>query len=127
MKAKYRVHRFDIRMASDQSKLEQFLNSVEGDCSDSPKRCSPFYIWGNGCQRGLSFDCGKDELSWKNVYACKSDTTRISVEQLRNGKRMAGLSTHIVLLERLERSNTTCCLKRVSKKQNTSYPQFSTT
>jgi hypothetical protein len=29
-KMKYRVHRFDIRMTSDQHKLEQFLNSLEG-------------------------------------------------------------------------------------------------
>ena len=28
---KYRVHRFDIKMMSDQSKLEQFLNSLEGE------------------------------------------------------------------------------------------------
>ena len=28
---KYRVHRFEIRMTSDQSKLEQFLNSLEGE------------------------------------------------------------------------------------------------
>lgn len=28
---KYRVHRFDVRMTSDQSKLEQFLNSLEGE------------------------------------------------------------------------------------------------
>jgi len=28
---KYRVHRFDIRMTSDQGKLEQFLNSLEGE------------------------------------------------------------------------------------------------
>lgn len=28
---KYRVHRFDIRMTTDQSKLEQFLNSLEGE------------------------------------------------------------------------------------------------
>jgi len=31
MKASYRVHRFDIRMTADQSKLEQFLNSLEGE------------------------------------------------------------------------------------------------
>ena len=31
MKAKYRVHRFDIKMTRDQSKLEQFLNSLEGE------------------------------------------------------------------------------------------------
>ena len=28
---KYRVHRFDLRMTSDQSKLEQFLNSLAGE------------------------------------------------------------------------------------------------
>jgi len=29
--AKYRVHRLDIRMSADQSVLEQFLNSLDGD------------------------------------------------------------------------------------------------
>lgn len=28
---KYKVHRFDIRMTRDQSKLEQFLNNLEGE------------------------------------------------------------------------------------------------
>jgi hypothetical protein len=28
---KYRVHRFDMDMTKDQSKLEQFLNSMEGE------------------------------------------------------------------------------------------------
>lgn len=28
---KYRVHRFDIKMTRDHSKLEQFLNSLEGE------------------------------------------------------------------------------------------------
>jgi hypothetical protein len=28
---KYKVHRFDIRMTADQSKLEQFLNSLRGE------------------------------------------------------------------------------------------------
>lgn len=31
MSAKYRVHRFDLRMTADHSKLEQFLNSLEGE------------------------------------------------------------------------------------------------
>ena len=31
MKARYRVHRFDIKMTRDQSKLEQFLNSLDGE------------------------------------------------------------------------------------------------
>ena len=28
---RYRVHRFDIKMTRDQAKLEQFLNSLEGE------------------------------------------------------------------------------------------------
>jgi len=28
---KYRVHRLEIKMESDQSKLEQFLNTLEGE------------------------------------------------------------------------------------------------
>ncbi len=31
MSTKYRIHSFDLKMASDQSKLEQFLNSLEGE------------------------------------------------------------------------------------------------
>ena len=31
MSIKYRFHRFDLRMAADQSELEQFLNSLAGD------------------------------------------------------------------------------------------------
>jgi len=31
MRPRYRVHRFDINMTKDQSKLEQFLNSLEGE------------------------------------------------------------------------------------------------
>jgi len=31
MKARYRVHRFDIDMTKDQRKLEQFLNSLDGE------------------------------------------------------------------------------------------------
>lgn len=31
MKVRYRVHRFEIDMAKDQSKLEQFLNNLEGE------------------------------------------------------------------------------------------------
>jgi hypothetical protein len=30
-KMKYRVHRFELKMTQDQSKLEQFLNSLEGE------------------------------------------------------------------------------------------------
>ena len=30
-KVKYRVYRFDIKMTRDQDRLEQFLNSLEGE------------------------------------------------------------------------------------------------
>jgi hypothetical protein len=30
-KAKYKVHRFDIKMDKDQEKLEQFLNNLKGE------------------------------------------------------------------------------------------------
>lgn len=30
-KAKYKVHRLDIKMDEDQEKLEQFLNDLEGE------------------------------------------------------------------------------------------------
>jgi WD40 repeat protein len=31
MSSKYRVHHFDLKMTSDQNKLEQFLNGLEGE------------------------------------------------------------------------------------------------
>ena len=31
MSTKYRVHRFSLRMTEDQSKLEQYLNNLEGE------------------------------------------------------------------------------------------------
>ena len=31
MSPKYRAHRFDLKMTRGQSKLEQFLNSLEGE------------------------------------------------------------------------------------------------
>lgn len=31
VRMKYRVHRFNIRMTRDQGRLEQFLNSLEGE------------------------------------------------------------------------------------------------
>ena len=30
-KMRYKVHRFDLKMSKDQDKLEQFLNSLEGE------------------------------------------------------------------------------------------------
>jgi hypothetical protein len=31
MSAKYRVHRFDLRMTANHGKLEQFLNGLDGE------------------------------------------------------------------------------------------------
>ena len=31
MKLKYRVHRFDIKMTTDQNRLEEFLNNLDGE------------------------------------------------------------------------------------------------
>jgi hypothetical protein len=39
---KYRVHRFNIRMTRDQSKLEQFLNSLEGEVVAIIPNVTPF-------------------------------------------------------------------------------------
>jgi len=39
---KYRVHRFDISMTRDQSRLEQFLNSLEGEVVAIIPNVTPF-------------------------------------------------------------------------------------
>jgi hypothetical protein len=39
---KYRVHRFNIRMTRDQSRLEQFLNSLEGEIVAIIPNVTPF-------------------------------------------------------------------------------------
>jgi len=41
---KYRVHRFDINMTNDQSKLEQFLNSLEGEVVAIIPNITPFPV-----------------------------------------------------------------------------------
>ena len=41
-KMKYRVHRFNIRMTADQTKLEQFLNSLEGEVVAIIPNVTPF-------------------------------------------------------------------------------------
>ncbi len=42
----YRVHRFDLRMAKDQDKLERFLNDLDGEVlSITPNvTMGPFWI-----------------------------------------------------------------------------------
>jgi hypothetical protein len=42
---KYRVHQFDIKMRDDQSKLEQFLNSLEGEVISIVPNITIGYWW----------------------------------------------------------------------------------
>ena len=46
MKARYRVHRVDIRMRSDQDRFEQFLNSLEGEVVSVIPSVSPSWTFG---------------------------------------------------------------------------------
>jgi hypothetical protein len=39
---KYRVHRFDIKMTRDQSRLEQFLNGLRGEIVAIIPNVTPF-------------------------------------------------------------------------------------
>ncbi|MDP8313764.1 MAG: hypothetical protein RAP70_01675 [Candidatus Celaenobacter antarcticus] len=46
---KYRLHKFEINMDKDQSKLEQFLNNLEGEVVSiipNNKKISLFQIYG---------------------------------------------------------------------------------
>ncbi len=42
---KYRVHRFDIKMTKDQGKLEQFLNSLEGEVKAIIPNVTISFLW----------------------------------------------------------------------------------
>jgi hypothetical protein len=42
---KYRVHRFDIKMTKDQGKLEQFLNSLEGEVKAIIPNITISFLW----------------------------------------------------------------------------------
>lgn len=42
---KYRVHRFDLKMTADQSKLEQFLNSLKGEIVAIIPNVSIWFFW----------------------------------------------------------------------------------
>lgn len=42
---KYRVHRFNLRMTTDQSKLEQYLNSLEGEVIAMVPNVSLGFFW----------------------------------------------------------------------------------
>ena len=45
MSTKYRVHRFDLKMTSDQSKLELFLNSIEGEIIAIVPNVTMSFFW----------------------------------------------------------------------------------
>jgi hypothetical protein len=45
MTMKYRVHRFEIRMTADQAKLEQFLNSLEGEIVAIIPNVAMWFAW----------------------------------------------------------------------------------
>lgn len=45
MSEKYRVHRFDLKMTRDQSKLEQFLNSLEGEVVEIIPNVAIGFLW----------------------------------------------------------------------------------
>ncbi len=42
---KYRVHRFNIKMTTDQRELEQFLNSLEGEVIAIVPNVSLGFFW----------------------------------------------------------------------------------
>ena len=42
---KYKVHRFDIRMGRDQSKLEEFLNRLEGEVIAIVPNVAIGFLW----------------------------------------------------------------------------------
>ena len=41
----YRVHRFEIKMTTDQGKLEQFLNSLKGEIVAIIPNISVGFLW----------------------------------------------------------------------------------
>ncbi len=45
MKGKYRVHEFRIRMSRDQSRFEDFLNSLEGEVVAIIPNVTVWYMW----------------------------------------------------------------------------------
>ncbi len=46
MKARYRVHRFDVSMKRDQNRFEQFLNSLEGEVVSIIPNVAPSWTLG---------------------------------------------------------------------------------
>ena len=42
---KYRVHRFEIKMTTDQMQLEQFLNGLEGEIVAIIPNVTVWFMW----------------------------------------------------------------------------------
>jgi hypothetical protein len=42
---KYRVHRFNLKMTTDQRELEQFLNSLEGEIVAIIPNVTVWFFW----------------------------------------------------------------------------------
>lgn len=55
VKARYRVHRFDVVMRKDQARFEQFLNSLEGEVVSVIPSVSPSWTVGGMGARTLYF------------------------------------------------------------------------
>jgi len=51
---KYKVHRFDLKMEQDQRKLEQFLNSLEGEVVTIIPNVKPTFL-GMGATATVDF------------------------------------------------------------------------
>ncbi len=45
---RYKVHRFDIKMTTDQQKLEQFLNSLKGEVIAIVPNVAMRFFWIHG-------------------------------------------------------------------------------
>jgi hypothetical protein len=45
MSAKYLVHRFDLKMTADQSRLEQFLDTLEGEIIGIIPNVTISFLW----------------------------------------------------------------------------------
>jgi hypothetical protein len=46
LKARYKVHRFDVAMKYDQNRFEQFLNSLEGEVVSIVPNVTPSWTFG---------------------------------------------------------------------------------
>jgi len=51
---KYRVHRLDVKMSSDQNRLEQFLNDLDGEVVSIIPNVRPHFTMG-GMSSRVSF------------------------------------------------------------------------